>query len=279
MLSNVKSVLIGLTEEDEERRPAALGYGLSLAQQAGAHATIQAASLKVTVGSTFVGGFAKDIVASHNRKLRELAHSLAERARGEALAAGVNASVQAAQLSYGELVEAFVTQARVHDIGVLDGDSKPINTDRGLIEALLMEAGRPVIVVPAGCDTFRCDKILIGWDASARAARAVNDAMPFLKAAKAVRLVSVATERELAHSIPGAELAPHLSRHGVNVEVKTVTLDEGGIAGALRAEIEDFNADLMVMGAYKHSVLREWILGGVTHSLLSESNIPLFMSY
>mgnify|MGYP001182283543 CR=1 FL=1 len=279
MLDNIKSVLIGLTEEDEQRTPAALSYGLSLAQQAGAHATIQAATLKVVVGNTFVSGLARDLVASHNRKLRDLAGQLAERARGEALAAGVSASVETGQMSYNQLVDAFVTQARVHDIGVLDGDAKPINTDRGLIEALLMDAGRPVIVVPAGCDTFRCKHVVIGWDASARAARAVNDAMPILKAAGSVLVVGVGTEKELEHNIPGAELAPHLARHGVNVTVKNITVHEGGIAGALREQVSLFNADLMVMGAYKYSVLREWVFGGVTQSLLNESKVPLFMSY
>jgi len=278
MLQNIKSVLVGVTEEGSEKPSSALAYGLSLAQQAGAHATIQAATIKVVVGNTFVSSLAGDLVAAHNRKLREAATALAERARGEALAAGITCSVESPQYTYGQLVSAFVAQARVHDIAVVDGESEAINTDRGLIEALLMDSGRPLIVVPAGVQAFSKRRVVVAWDGSARAARAAGDALPLLRSAGAVTLVAVGTEKELEKTVPGADLAPHLARHGVNVTLKNVVVQDG-IAETLREQVSLANADLMVMGAFKHSVLREWALGGVTQSLLRESKVPLFMSY
>ncbi|MFG1419570.1 universal stress protein [Xanthobacter sp. V0B-10] len=279
MLHNLRSVLIGVTEEGIDEPSSALAYGLSLARQAGAHATIQAASLKVVLGTAFVSGMAAGIVSDHNRRLRALATAVAERAAGEAAAQGVACAVENLQLPYGELAEAFVAQARVHDISVLDAAAATAGTDRGLIEALLFESGRPLIVVPPGWDAFRHERVLIAWDGSARAARAVNDAMPILKSTAAVEVVAIGTEKELAGSVPGAEIAPHLARHGVNVSVKDLVVQAEGIAGALREQASLFNADLLVMGAFHHSAVREWVLGGVTQSLLGESPVPLLMSY
>lgn len=279
MLQNIKSVLIGMTEEGIDEPSAALGYGLSLAQKAGAHATIQAASLKVVLGNTFVGNVAAGLVAAHNHRLRELAKAVAERAQGDATAAGVAASVETPQLTYGQMVDTFVAQARVHDISVLDAESATVTADRGLIEALLFESGRPLLVVPAGFDTFRHERILVAWDASARATRAVNDAMAMLKAASAVEVLAIGTEKELKHEVPGAELAPHLARHGVNVTVKNLVVGSDGIAGTLREQASLMDADLLVMGAFNHSRMREWVLGGVTESVLADCKVPLLMSY
>jgi len=279
MLQNIRSVLIGMTEEGIDEPSSALSYGLSLARQAGAHATIQAASLKVVLGSTFMSNMAAGLVADHNRKLRQLAADLAERARGDAASQGVSCSVETPQLPYGELVQTFLAQARVHDLAILDAETATINADRGLIEALLFESGRPLIVVPPSADSFKHQRVLIAWDASPRAARAVNDALPILKAATAVEVVAIATEKELAHSVPGAELAPHLARHGVNVTVKNLVVQADGIAGTLREQATLFNADILVMGAFNHSLMREWALGGVTQSLLNDTPVPLFMSY
>ncbi len=279
MLNQIKSVLIGMTEEGIDEPSSALSYGLSLARQANAHATIQASSLKVVMGSAFISSVAKGLLNDHNNRLRHLAEQLAERALGDAAAAGVSCSVETPHLAYGELINSFVTQARVHDLSVLDAETATVNADRGLIEALVFNSGRPVIVVPQGFDEFRCDRVIIAWDAGARAARAVNDAMPLLKTAKSVEIITVGSEQELKSLIPGAELAPHLARHGVNVSVKNLVVRDGGIAGTLQEQASITNTDMIVMGAFNRSLLREWILGGVTQSFLRESKVPLFMSY
>ncbi|MGQ3675635.1 universal stress protein [Xanthobacter sp. TB0139] len=279
MLQNIKSVLVGMTEEGMDEPSSALSYGLSLAHQAGAHATIQAASLKVVMGSAFISSVARELVAGHNQRLREAAAQLAEKAKGDAAAAGVSCSVETPQLSYTELVNAAVAQARLQDLSILDAETATINADRGLIEALVFNSGRPLIVVPAGVEEFRCERVLIAWDGSSRAARALNDAMPILKTATMVELLSVTTQEELDANVPGAEIAPHLVRHGVNVTVKGLVAGDAGAAATLRDQASLFNADMIVMGAFNHSIMRQWMLGGVTQELLKECKVPLFMSY
>ncbi|MGE4371697.1 MAG: universal stress protein [Xanthobacter sp.] len=279
MLHNIKSVLVGMTEEGMDEPSSALSYGLSLAHQAAAHATIQAASLKVVMGSAFISSVARELVAGHNQRLRDAAEQLAIRAMGDATAAGVNCSVETPQLSYTELVNAAVAQARLQDVSILDAETDTINADRGLIEALVFNSGRPLIVVPAGVEEFRCERVLIAWDGSSRAARALNDAMPILKSATTVELVSVVSKEDLQENVPGAEIAPHLVRHGVNVTVKGLAVSDDGAAATLRDQASLFNADMIVMGAFNHSIMRQWMLGGVTQELLKECKVPLFMSY
>lgn len=278
MIQNIKSVLVGLTEEGRDEPSSALAYGMSLAAQAQAHITVQAAAVKLVLTHAMVSNMAASLVNAENRRIGALAEAVAERARGEAVAAGVGCSVEAPQLSYAELLDAFVKQARVHDLAIIDAEEATIDIDCGLIEQVVFESGRPLIVVPAGLDAFSAKRIVVAWDGSAPAVRAVNDAMPFLRAAEAVEILSIAPEKALKHAVPGAELAPHLARHGVNVTVNAVPA-EGDVASKLQEQASLFRADLLVLGAFNHSLLREWLLGGVTQALLKDSKLPLFLSH
>jgi nucleotide-binding universal stress UspA family protein len=212
-------------------------------------------------------------VARENRRVRALADAVAERALGEAAATGVNCTIEKPHFVYPDLIASFVAQSRVHDIIVLDAAT----TD--FMPAALFHSGRPVIVVPAGLNDFSCARAIIAWDGSAGAARAVNDARPFLHAVDDVEIVSVQGEKDLSKAVPGAELAPHLARHGVKVTVKDILDRDGDVPRALRDEAALIEADFIVMGAFVHSRVREWILGGVTRSLLKNSPVPLLLSH
>ncbi|MBJ6127468.1 universal stress protein [Microvirga splendida] len=281
MLQNIHSVLIGLTEEGdaEERSSSALAYGLSLARTAGAHVTVQAASLMLTVSHAFISNFAEGLVAAENRRLDALAHAVAESSQRAAAASGVACTTQAAQLTYPALVKSFTSLARTHDLTVLDSEPISLAVDRGLIEAVLTDSGRPLLTVPRGREAFAGDRIIVAWDGSAKAARALNDALPFLRAASQVELVSVTGEKDLAHTLPGAEVAPHLTRHGVQVNVLSLPAQDGDVAETLRNHARLTRADMVVMGAYVHSRLRQMMLGGTTQSLLRNCPVPLFLSY
>jgi nucleotide-binding universal stress UspA family protein len=279
MLQHVKSVLIGVTEEGDEREvSSALRYGIALAREAGAHATIQAAAIKLVVTQAFVSKFAAGLVAAENQRLRALAEAAADKARRDAASEGVLCTSEAPQLTYPDLLRSFTAQARVHDLTVLDAEPIAIALDRGLIEHLLFESGRPLIVVPPGRDAFSSKRISVAWDGSAKAARAMNDALPFLQAAEAVEIVSVSGEKDLSMSVPGAEVAPHLVRHGVNVSVTELPVENGDVAETLRRQATLSQADMIVMGAYVHHRLRQMVLGGVTQSLLKKCPVPLFLS-
>jgi nucleotide-binding universal stress UspA family protein len=280
MIENIRSVLIGTTEEGELEEPAAaLGYGLSLAAQASAHVTVQAASLKLVLTHVFVSEIGASLVAAENRRLDALAKAVADSARQAAADSGISCSVETPQMAYPQLIESFTRLAISHDVTVLDAEPVAVAVDRGLIEAVLSRSGRPLIVVPASHEKFKANRIVVAWDGSGKAARAVNDALPLLRAADVVELVSVEGEKDLADTVPGAEIAPHLVRHNVNASVLTLPVVDGDVASTLRNHATLTHADMIVMGAFMHSRFREMILGGVTQSMLKHCPVPLFLSY
>ncbi|MFE1602326.1 universal stress protein [Methylobacterium sp. ID0610] len=278
-LSTIRDVLVGLTEEGRgDEPPAAIGYGLTLAAEAGAHLTVQAASRRIVAVGASIPGLMRSLVAAENRRLDRLAHAVAERAAGDAAMAGVACTVEAPSLSQPALLARLAWRARLHDLTVLDAEPWAEDIDRDLIEAVLFSSGRPVIVVPPNRNTFRARRIMIAWDGSASAARAINDAMPLLRAADTVEVVSVVGEKELPSSALGAEIAPHLVRHGVNATVTELPM-QASVADTLRLHVDLTRADVLVMGAFRHGRLREWLFGGVTQSLLGRSPVPLFLAH
>lgn len=278
MLQNIKSVLIGLSC-NERSQSTAIDYGLSLAQQAQAHASILVLSPKVTVTHAFVSQIADRLIEEENTRLSNLAQTVADQARQEALSQGVACMVEVVQEHYPALSSLFAKRARLHDLTVFDAESDTLSLNRGLLEEALFNGGSPMIVVPPGITRFSANHVLIAWDGSAKAARAVNDALPFLRAAQQIEILSILGEKDLAKSVKGAELAPYLARHGINCTVKDTAATDGDIGETLRTQAGYFRADLIVMGAFVHSRLREMVLGGVTQSMLKSSKVPLFLSY
>ncbi|WP_262031804.1 universal stress protein [Microvirga sp. Mcv34] len=280
MIENIKSVLIGLTKEfGPDEVSSALGYGLSLAQQAGAHATVQAASVKLGLSSAGISSVVASLVEEENQRLHALAEAAARSAQGDASAAGVVCSAASPHLSYPQLLAVFRAQARLNDLTVVDAEPEALTPDRGLIDALLMDSGRPLLVVQPGQEVFRARRIIVAWDGSGRAARAAADALPFLRAAEAVEVVAVTGEKDLPASVTGADIAPHLTRHGVNVTVQSLPALNCDVAETLRNHATLTRSDMIVMGGYVHSRLREMVFGGVTQSLLKQSPVPLLLSY
>lgn len=280
MLDGIKTVLVALTKEfGPEEASSATGYGLTLAQAAGAHLTVQAASQRIHLRNQEVSRTIGGLVGGANARLRHLAQEAVARARGEAEAAGVVATVHAPHLRPPALLDSFTRLAHVSDLSVIDAEPEAIHPDRDLIQALLVDSGRPLLVVPPGWEEFRARRVVVAWDGSGRAARAVHDALPFLRAAESTRIVSVTGEKALPDALDGADLAPHLARHGVAVEVDRLAAVGGDVAGTLRDEAARQGADMIVMGGYVHSPLRELLFGGVTQALLRRSPVPLLMSY
>jgi len=149
-----------------------------------------------------------------------------------------------------------------------------------IVEGALFGSGRPVVVVPYILKApLKLDRVMVCWDASRNAARAVADAMPFLARAKAVDIVIVASERPKSDAIPGAAIGQHLARHGLNVEVKRIVATGADVASTILSHAADSAADFIVMGGYGHSRLREFIWGGATRGILGAMTVPVLMSH
>jgi nucleotide-binding universal stress UspA family protein len=150
----------------------------------------------------------------------------------------------------------------------------------GLVESLVLTSGRPIIILPPRSTASRVRRILVGWNAGREAVRAVADALPLLSRAKAVEVLVVDPQRHPADhgQEPGADIARHLARHGAQVEVRRISSGGEDVGHLLLSEAAAFDANLVVMGAYGHSNLSEWVFGSVTRSVLREAGLPVLMS-
>jgi nucleotide-binding universal stress UspA family protein len=150
----------------------------------------------------------------------------------------------------------------------------------GLAESLVMSSGRPIIVFPPGRTVSRVRRVLVAWNVTRESIRAVADALPLLAKAEAVEVLVVDHQRrpESHGQEPGADIARHLARHGAHVEVLRLSSDGKDVGRLLLSQAAAFGADLLVMGAYGHTQLREWIFGGVTRTVLYEAGLPVLMS-
>lgn len=279
MIAAIKSILIGLPQTDEQGSSAALAYGFSLAQLARAHVTVQTMALDIVVPDVWVDGFTTSLSVEEDWRLARLAEAAAERARTDASAVGLSCTAHARHLTDNELFASLAAQARINDIAIFEAEPRALAFGRGLIEDLILYGGRPLLVVPAGRQTFAAERIVIAWNGSAPAARAVGDALPFLREARDVHVVTVLGEKEPANAVPGVELGPYLRRHGIPVTVVDLLMEGGSTAETLRRHARQARADMMVVGGFGHTRLREMVLGGVTTALLADGPVPLLVSH
>jgi nucleotide-binding universal stress UspA family protein len=150
----------------------------------------------------------------------------------------------------------------------------------GLAESLVLSSGRPIILFPPGGTASRIRRILVGWNPTRESIRAAADALPLLERAEAVEVLVVDHQHHPAGhgQEPGADIARHLARHGAQVEVRRMSSGGQDVGHLLLSSAAAFRADLLVMGAYGHSHLREWMFGGVTRTVLYEAGLPVLMS-
>ena len=181
----------------------------------------------------------------------------------------------------GTTREILALHGRYADLLVL-GQDDPESDNAGLLEAVVFDSGRPVLAIPfAGSFKTIGKRVLVGWNASREASRALHDALPLIAKAETATVFLANPTRGLdGHGEePGADIARHMVRHGLKVEVAKVIANDLPDSALLLNHASDMGADLLVMGAYGHSRLREFILGGMTRSLLREMTVPVLLSH
>lgn len=184
----------------------------------------------------------------------------------------------------GAINDVLVSQAAYADLVVVSQAGNPLNLEQPVDPSpgkLAISSGRPVLVVPNRTGEFQVgNNILIAWKPCAEAARAVHDALPLLRQARSVSIVEANPALDAGHDrLVGAEIAAHLARHGVNVTVASVNERHSSDGATILARAAEIEADLIVMGGYGHSRLREVVLGGVTNHILNHHHIPVFMAH
>ena len=181
-----------------------------------------------------------------------------------------------------DLVDAMTLHARYADLVVIGQTDASENSHvpADFPERLVLAGGRPVLILPAvGSFATIGKRILVAWNPSREATRAVTDAIPLLQRADNVHVMAVNPKAGEHGSVPGADIGLYLARHGVRVEIKADHGAEIDVGNELLSRAADLDADLIVMGGYGHSRLKEWVLGGATRTILESMTAPVLMSH
>jgi nucleotide-binding universal stress UspA family protein len=184
----------------------------------------------------------------------------------------------------GDAVRVLAMQSHYGDLLVLgqhNPDLPAYRTPATLVGDLLFASARPLLVVPYIGGPTSFGRILIAWNASREAARAVNDALPLLVRAEQVTVLAINPEGGLdGHGdVPSADLCVHLARHGVRAEAAQLRAEDIDAGNMLLSHAADLAVDLIVMGGYGHSRLRETVLGGMTRTILRQMTVPVLLSH
>jgi nucleotide-binding universal stress UspA family protein len=184
--------------------------------------------------------------------------------------------------SRGDAAAVAPIHARYADLVVIGqphaADASGVEPD--FAERLLLSGGRPLLIVPYAGEFGDVGKrALVAWNASREAARAVTDAIPLLREAQGVQIVAFDPEGAAHGEIPGADIGLYLARHGIKVTVSQQTAPDVDVGNQLLSRAAELGSDLIVMGGYGHSRLRELVLGGVTRTLLGSMTVPVLMSH
>jgi len=220
------------------------------------------------------------IAAAEARKSAANAEHLLGVFSEEARKRGVNGGTISEQTLSADVPEMLTKYARFRDLTIMpvpEGDE----FDQWYAESVIFGSGRPALIIPHDWkrrETFQLNTAVVAWDFSRPAARAVADAIPLLQKAKQVYVVSVAGDKDIDQDRSAVELARHLAHHRIEVTVETADGKGQDVGSAITAHCAARDADLLVMGAYGHSRIRQFIFGGATRSVLAKPTLPVLMS-
>jgi nucleotide-binding universal stress UspA family protein len=272
----IKDILLLLPTSGETQ--AADAYAMGMAERFGAHLTAAGVTFEMVLPAGFAGEYPYEALAALSEQSRQRVTQAYEKMR-----AGGPPTLRAEFLQIdalpGQARDNFARLARHFDLTIVGQTQADATDDASLAQAALFDSGRPVLFVPriqTGTPHFR--RVLAAWDGSRGAARAIWDAMPLLQQAELIDVVTIADAHTSYKELPGFNITRHLSRHGLNAELKRLPLS-GDIGETLLSYAADAGSDLMIMGGYGHSRLREFVLGGTTRTILQSMTLPVLMSH
>jgi nucleotide-binding universal stress UspA family protein len=274
-----KDILVALTSYPDPTPVSVVEDVIPVAAALGAHVTALACEVYVEVPGHFISGSAfglPGVIAGETAKSRRAAQDLLAAFDAAAARSGVSRESALLTCKSYEVPELLCEYARLRDLTIM-----PESSDRWTSEAVIFGAGRPVLIMPQNPRSrpFEIGTVAVAWDFSRAAARAVSDAMPLLEKANKVRVVTVLDDKTFDRKHSAEELSRNLARHGIDVVLDKVDANGRSIGVVLEDYVLAREVDVLVMGAYGHSRLREFVLGGATKSLLSKPPTAILFSH
>ena len=277
-----KTIVVCLNEI--ARNPVLLDLTSDIAERQDAHVIGLYVLPAVRIYPAIGPGMYAEVIEEFRESFKARAAEVRRQFDGHMEAKGVAAEWRFVDSRSPEIAAAVIEHARQADLVVVsqvDPDSDS-GIDIDFAERIVMDSGRPVLVVPAFGTFKRCGpRALVAWNGRREAARAAFDAVPLLQACDSVQVtwLDPQDDMEVPGSLAGAELATALARHGLEVTAEAMPTSGIGAGEALLSHASDLGANLLVMGAYGHSRTREYVFGGATRTILSSMTVPVLMSH
>ena len=275
----IKTILVHLN--DLRRTERLLGAVVPLARETGAHVIgLSVLPPFIVVPATDIGGAS---VSIDEHRIAYQADMAAMKQQFRAATAGILAEWREADARFGSVTTEVMEHGRATDL-VVASAADPAWGSTTMLEdpvRLVMECGRPVLLIPnAGRTALPPRRIMVAFDGRREAARAVFDAVPLIEKARDVSIVWLNPERAArAGDLPAAEISAALARHGAKVEAVEAHAIGADVGPELLRQAKVLGADLLVMGCYGHSRLRELILGGASRHVLAHMDLPVLLSH
>lgn len=283
----IKTILVALNEVSLNDQ--IIAVSAELGRKFDAHVTglyvIPAAEIYPVIGESL----STQVYAGHREFYLDQADKVKEEFEGEMKRQGIKNEWRKIDVRSSLIADGLMPHAFQADLIVVpqkpervDLDDESLIVENDFTERVIMESGRPVLVIPAsGKFSNIGENILVGWNGTRESARSAFYAIPFMRDAKNVTITWVNPEKDLPEkeNLPGTEMAASLARHDIKARVKAVTTSDLSTGEALLSNASIADADLLVIGTYGHSRLREFILGGVTRTILNKMTIPVLMSH
>lgn len=282
MTNSYKTVLVHVN--DERRADRLIAYAAEFAEAQGAHLIgLYVVPLPVVLNE-WPDVAVAEMMETQRKAYREEGKRIAQKFRDKTKLMSKPAEWRQVESPYASVDQGVVQNARSADIVLAAQPDKSWHLTGTLdaAETAIMESGRPVLVIPnSGALSPSPKRVMIAWNGRKESTRAAFDALPVLASASAVDIVWIDPQvgSDWVGDLPCAELAATLARHGVKAEARPVKASEDSITTTLVEEMKRTNADMLVMGAYGHTRLREFILGGATRSQLRGMTLPVLFAH
>jgi nucleotide-binding universal stress UspA family protein len=279
----IRDILIALTTYPEPTPVAAVDDAISWAAILGARASAIGCVITDDMPGGIIGDLIFDmpgIIAAERKRSAANAEKILMAFQNSAERRGLFQERILQHCLSAKIPDMFVEYARLYDLTIVavpEGDY----VDQWFAESVIFGSGRPTIILPFQRmrPEVSADTVVIAWDFSRFASRAIADALPVLERAKRVYVVTVTNEKAIDAERSSAELAKHLARHGVDIVLDLVDAAGRGVGEVLQSYVAAHQADLLLMGAYGHSRIREFVLGGATRSMLAHPPVPILFSH
>jgi nucleotide-binding universal stress UspA family protein len=277
----IKDILLPLVGEPSVAAIAAIDKCLAVAGDIGARVTAMAVEEeivvrpKVTISDDLDNSAAAEAVRSVSN-----AHALLKAFDAAATRFGVRNEQRLGRLVAADIATNMAVCARLKDLSIVPVKPND-NRSEKLVDHLIFESGRPILMCPeefASELAVVFDKVVIAWDHTAPAARAVADALPMLQAAANVRIITATDKKTPAEQESGAALVSHLAEHGIKATFETIKIEGSSVGKVFEAYVKANAVDLLIMGAYRHSRLNEIVWGGATKTVIGRPPCWVMMS-